>query len=1082
METLGQVFQLKEPFTEIKSELAPSFDEVIQSYLGLHVRTKFKDPDYVVEITWPTEPLELFIKRVLESLTTPSVQGTYLIRGFGFGKTHAIILLWHLLNSKQGVSSELAKKLGIKNLAKESLVLGIDFSKEEPFSRLFDELETTAKGNQEKWSIKDEKLSQAIISTIGKISRTKALSMSSEDLSNLIAKIAEKYRELGGNPRLLLLIDELGIGIIKRLIDYIETGNEERYSEIERMINFIEQLYVRVTGQGIPSVIIVALAEQDLRELEAIYLQQTDKPVYRDKIDGLRKRLSTLQERLSRAAGGLAEGAALSYDPEHAINIAKHRVFKRIKNQENADAIVSYLALQAEQFNLAETFEDYKQQIKRYYPLSPSMIWLLKKVLDPYDVPRTEYVRTTLYLVAEAAENALTYEPEKVLTVGVNHVPIARAGVVDLLGDFEADWASTVSDIEHAIRGASPELQKTVDIIAKQTLAKGTTANVTMLIEVRDLKELRRYGVSPEEIQLDMLTVLTSEDAAKCISQVQEAIEYLKTQSARLEEKEYGEQKFYLPSLMRTIYDKLAAFVAEQRRILENTAQLPAYFQQAGVATLFVSPKASIPSRESEVEILLKGYNNVFNIEDLLSSEDVRNAQREGTLSIVVVPPWDPFLFNELYQRKSDYHSLMNTLSQKLQSVNIEGKISHPLHLFVLTPNIRQEKLSGLIDDVISYVAVKDFLKHLANKEKILQEKMYDYERTIQKRLTLRLTEFFEEQRKRLEVGLKNSLERQVRDARASAQQELVRLTRRLATSVLELFEEVVFYSLQAQSFMPQSLIKLFGELGGEASRIEERGAESLSDYSLIINTFFRRVVESTGFTWNPNDVTDALYRHYEYEIKSGVLRKQDRINEVVENALLGAYDVKPLSANVVHDAIRRLKGKTVETEEKLVSFNIDETAGLIMFQIEEKVKPPPKEVEEGKPIEEITIPEGEKGVPVEALSEVMIEIDPSFNYDDFRTKLDTLYKNYGTLISAIKLGASGNVVRISFDFLGAGHSPSTIINVIRFLRQVSNIYKAIPYVEIKFTSPLPQQALGETLGPFLTKKVRRSWDRLLPA
>jgi hypothetical protein len=1080
MQTLGKIFQLKEPFTEIKSELTPSFDEVIQSYLGRHVRTKFKDPAYVIEITWPTKPLEIFVKRICEGLTTPSVQGTYLIRGFGFGKTHAIILLWHILNSKEGVSSKLAKSLGVKDPhTRESLVLGIDFSKEEPFSRLFDELEALAKRNYEKWSVKDEKLSQAAVSVIGKVSRTEALSMSSEDLADLIAIITQKYRELGGNPKLLLLIDELGIGIIRRLINYIETGNEERYSEIERMINFIEHLYVRLTGEGIPTIIIVALAEQDLRELEAIHLQQTDKPLYRDKIDGLRKRLTSLQERLSRAAGGLAEGAALSYDPEHAINIAKHRVFKRVNSQEPVDAIISYLAIQAEQLNLTEAFESYKEQIKTYYPLSPSMIWLLKKILDPYDVPRTEYVRTTLYLVAEAAENALTYQPEKSLTVGVNHVPLARAGVVDLMGDFEADWASAVSDMEHAIRASSPELQKTVDFIAKQVLAKGTTANVTMLIEVRDLKELKRYGISQEEMQLDMLAVLTSDEATKCISQVQDAMEYLKTQSARIEEKEYEEQKFYLPSLMRTIYDKLAAFVAEQRRILENLAQLPAYMQQAGVASLFISPKASIPSHENEVTILLKGYNNVSNIEDLLSSEDVRNAQREGNLAIIVVPPWDSFLFNELYLRKSDYHSLVNTLSQKLQSVNLEGKIPHPLHLFVLIPDIRHEKLSGLIDDTISYVAVKDFLKHLANKEKILEEKLYDYEKTIQKRLTLRLTEYFEEQRKKLEVGLRNSIERQVRDARTSAQRELVKLTRKLATSVLELFEEVIFYSLQAQRFMPQSLVKLFGELGGQASRIEERGAESLSDYSLIVNTFFKRVVESTGFTWNSNDVTEALYKHYEYEINSGVLRKQDRISEVNENAMLGAYDVKPLSAKVVHDAILNLDGKIIETEDKKITFKIDETAGLALFQIEEKVKPPEEEkeiiiVEEGIP----PVREAEK---LKTLSDVMIEIDPGFKYEEFRTRLDSLYKSYGTLISSIKLGASGNVLRASFDFLGAGHSSSTIINVIRFLRQVANIYKAIPYVEIRFTSPLPQDRLEEILGPFLAKKVRRSWDRLLP-
>ncbi|MEM1589171.1 MAG: hypothetical protein QW175_01970 [Candidatus Bathyarchaeia archaeon] len=1083
MKTIGQIFQLKEPLLEIKSELTPSFDEVIRSYLGQHVKTKFKDPSYATEITYPTPPLQTFIRRILEGLTTPTVQGTYLIRGFGFGKTHAIILLWHMLNSKEGANSQLAKQFGLEEaLAQEALVLGVDFSKEQPFLHLFSQLEAIAKRQPEQWQIKDPRLSRAIIEVTREISRTKALALPSEGLANLIIKILEKYREAKASPRLLLLIDELGIGIISRLTSYIETRNEEKYGEIEYVINFIEQLYAKLSGKGIPAYIIVALAEQDTREIDHIYLQQADKPVIQTKIDGLRKRLNVLKERLSRAAGGLGEEAVLSYDPEHAINIAKHRVFKKV--EEDAEkTLTSYLALQAQQYNLQETFETYKEQIKNYYPLSPSMIWLFRKTLNPYDAPRTEYVRTTLNILAEAAENALINEPDKALTVSAKHLSLGMAGVIDLMGDFEAEWASAVSDIGHAIKSASPETRKTVDIIAKQILAKGTTADVTALIEVGDIKEIKRYAVSPEEMQIDILTTLPLEEAAKTITQLQDAVEYLKTQSARIEEKEHEGQKFYMPSLMRTIYDKLAAFVADHRRILEEPSQLPVYLQQANLPSLFYSPKAAIPSREKEVTILLKEYNTVTNAEELVNGEDVRGAQSEGNLSIILVPPWDAFLFNELYQRKTDYHTLTNTIAQKLQSINLAGKIIHPLHLLVLLPNINQDKLTRLIDDVISYAAVKDFIKHLENKEKILEEKMYDYERTVKKRLTLRLTEFLEEQRKKLEIGLKSSIERQVRDARSSAQKELIKLTRKIAASVVELYEDVIFYSLQSQSFTAQSLIKLFGELSEEASKLEQSGKSTLSEYSLIVNTFFRRVAESTGFTWGPDAIAEAMYKHYKIEIESGVIRKQDRINEIIENALLGTYEVKPLSFKVVQEAVSKLNGKTIEAENKKVTLKVDEKAGRITFEIEE-IKPP--EIIEGRPPEitpeETLAVEGRLPIAEKTLGEVIIEIDQNFNYEDFKQKLDSLYQTYGTLINSIKIGTSGNLIRVTFDFLGSGHKTSTIMSTTRFLRQISNIYKATPQLEIKFTSPLPEEKLQEILGPFFTKRVRRSWDKLLPS
>jgi hypothetical protein len=248
------------------------------------------------------------------------------------------------------------------------------------------------------------------------------------------------------------------------------------------------------------------------------------------------------------------------------------------------------------------------------------------------------------------------------------------------------------------------------------------------------------------------------------------------------------------------------------------------------------------------------------------------------------------------------------------------------------------------------------------------------------------------------------------------------------------------------------------------------------------MNTFFKRVVESTGFTWEASTIAEAIYKHYKTEIESGVIRKHDRISEIVENAMLGTYDIKPLSSKVVEEAITKIDGRTVEVENKIITFKVDEKTGRLSFEVEE-VKPPVEVIKEKTPIEMITPTEEGRPLATEkTLSEVIIEIDQNFNYEDFKQKLDSLYKTYGTLISSIKLGVTGNLLKVSFDFLGTSHSTSTIINVSRFLRQVSNIYKAIPSMEIKFTSPLPEEKIQELLGAFFAKKVRRSWDRLLPS
>jgi len=116
-------------------------------------------------------------------------------------------------------------------------------------------------------------------------------------------------------------------------------------------------------------------------------------------------------------------------------------------------------------------------------------------------------------------------------------------------------------------------------------------------------------------------------------------------------------------------------------------------------------------------------------------------------------------------------------------------------------------------------------------------------------------------------------------------------------------------------------------------------------------------VIESTGFTWQPEIIADAIYKHYKIEIESGAIRKQDRINVIVENALLGTYKVKPLSSKVVHEAINNLNGKAIEVENKKITLKVDEEIGSIIFE-EEEIKP--LEVIKGPPEikpEEITPP-----------------------------------------------------------------------------------------------------------------------------
>lgn len=1079
MKTVGQVFKLKESLKEIRSELVPSFGKVLKSYLGEPVDTRFKDPNYVTDITFPTQPLRMFVKKILDALEIPVVQGIYLTRGFGFGKTHAMILLWHMLNSKEGVHSRLAQELKLKEeLARETLVLGIDFSFDKPLDLLLKQLKAIAERYPEHWRVKDSRLSQAAIEAL---KNTSMIIQSSEDLAELVVKVLERYKELGGRPRLLLLVDEMGFGVYKRLMSYVETKNLEKYGEIELIINFITYLYSKLNASGIPTYIMIAFAEQDKRGIDNLYLRTTDDREMQDKIDGVRRDLELLKERLGRAAGGISGSEVLSYDLKNIIDIAKHRVLKSVENEEGAkETFLSYLALQAQEYNLLETFKVYEEQIRSFYPLSLSMVWLLKKIASPYEAPKTEYVRTAIELIARAAENSLNLEPSAPV-IGVSHLPLEMTGPVDLMGDFESDWAIAVSDVEHAVKSAAPELQKLVETIAKQILSKGMSANVMALLKAESERELSSYGVTLEEIQLDLLATWPSKEAVKALGKLQEALEYLKILSARIDEREFGARKFYVLSPLRTIYDKLAVFKAEHEKRLEEPAQIPGYLRETGLVNILSlgAMGAIIPGKEKDVDVFLnKDYKVLEKIEGLISDGEFREAQSKGRLSIVVVPPYDVFLFNELFQRKKEYGKLMEEIAEKLQIKREE--INRPLHLLVLIPNLSESKLARLLEDVVSYAATKEFISHLRNRERIVKEKISDYERTVRKRSAADLRDFLE-QREKLEAGIKSIIERQITDALRHAQEVFIRLTRKVTVGLTELYEKMILYDEQFGKFVIKDLHEPVGEASKRASKLEEEKKSDLQEYSAVINMFFRKVIETARFTWDPKAVSEAILKHYREEMEKGAFRTSDSISDVAENAMQGVYGVRPLSLNVVRDAIRELMGRALEVKNVRVNLNVREEANRIFFEIEE-MKPPEVVKPQPQPPTIAPPPPPPPSLPARTLEKAVVEVSGGFDFNEFRQRLDPLYRTYGQLVNYMTIKAEGSGFRAMFEFLGLKHEVSHILQTLNFLKHLSEKYKAALQLEIGFMEPLLEDKVREILGPFFSEKVRRSWDRLLPS
>ena len=1093
MRPVGSVFTPKTQFDVLRRELIPSFDSVLADWINGVKRTGFADPDYVLEITYVTPPLRAFVERIVERLGIPGVIGGPLERGFGFGKTHSLIFLWHIF------TSDIYRKVGINisdDIVRETLVLGMDCSKDKPLTRIIEELKAYADMRHPVARIKDPQLLRAVAEVLRKYERG-LYALSSERLAELIAEIMERYEGLGGRSRLLLLIDELGWGLAQKLRSYTDKVREGRrseaesiYNEANTIVNFLSYLYAKLHGRPVAGVVIWVLAEQDRKEIGALAVKHQDNETIYNKIRGLLDDLGVVAERYSRGLGGTGL-AELSYSPEHALEIACYRILRTVEGVELAklqDEYMSWLEAIARQLNLTEVFTRFKEEMKRYYPFSLGLINLLKKLMNSRDVPATEFVRTVIMVASEAARKALSVDPEGAYTIGVKHLSIPGVVLSKLMREFEADWADAAGDIELALSKIEPDKREAAEMAAKYILAKGVTANIIAALESREQRDIERYGSTVDEIQLEILETFIESKALQVIEKLGEALEKLRAESARIDEREVGGRRYYLPSLFRTVYNKLASYILDERKNLENKALIPVYIKQTGtIPSLFINVRVMIDRRSGDVAVALMEYRKVKDADVLLSDPVFQDVQSKGKLLLILVPPWDMDLFNEVYMSGRSYEDVVSTIAKRLQYAVEQGKMRRPLHVVVLLPDLTASRMNRILDKLAVYEGTKKFLDYLSRKEDVINERLREYEDTLVKRKDL-LAILSEEARRRHLRELRSRLEREISEARSFAQKQLVRLSREIVIDVLELYRKAVYYSIDRNAFTVKDIV-LGESVRAIGAREEIITVSDLSKYASIVNKFLVDVVRGLAYEYDAMKITRVLLEFYQREFEQGISRERDKISEILENLMLGTYGIKPLSIDVAREAIKNLNNQRIELEDKNVVIAVDEDAGFIEFRIE--VKKPVEEVKEIQPTQPIgvtgtAVAAIKPPVPEQVVQHVSLELPPGFDVSDIRSRLTALMNLLSELeaeVTSIELRLEAADISLSMVLKKPNVetlADSNVRTVMNLLSRISKGENTSVSMDIHLSKPIAEDNVRKVLGEYLKPK-RSSFDRFLP-
>jgi hypothetical protein len=1081
MRSVGSIFRLRITSQEIQSELVPQLDQIIESWLKGIQETRFADPKYVAEITYLTEPFKMLIERIIDKLNSFGIIGAPIERSFGFGKTHTLIFLWHLF------TSDMYKYIDIhipEDVIKESLVLAMDYSsKIPPFTRIIEELKGYADLSHPIAKVKDPRLIQAVQKVLSS-SKFKEIEIRrlSSDIAEIIAEVLRIYREeFGGRPRLLLLIDELGWSIERKMRSYVEAvqrgdiGAESVYAEIVETLNFLGHLYAQLSNlRYVSAIVIWVIAEQDKKSLKLMADRYQDNSSLYSKIKTVLEELELLAQRYSRGAAGTSL-FELSYDPSHAIKIALHRVLKlndRIDLKHEIDAYMSWLKGLAKQLNIEYVIDKYKTELKEFYPLSLGLTHLLMKLMNQSDIPATEFIRTVIYYVTLASERALREDPQAVC-IGLKHLSISDVVQTRLLGDYGNDWVPIVSDLEKSLQSINGGQRKVAEIIVKYLLAKGLTANVTVLLFGDDRKLLERYGTSPDEIQIEILQTFSESEAITHIDKIAEVLSNISAISARIDEKEIDGKRLYFPSIVKTVYDKLASFILDERKNILNESMIPIYLQNTSVTQIFNGVRVNIPPCNNEIDIMFTKYGVLRNPDILI--DEIRESQNKGHLALLIVPPWDVDLFREMKMNRKPYDDVLGHIINTLQNLLNEGKITKHLHIAILIPNLSSIGFKNLLEDLVVYEGTKKFLKYLDNRENIISERLGELEKIFIKRQDI-LSISKEVRQRQLKIIQERAL-REINDARDVATKQLIRLSRELVSKLLKLYSKAIFYSIDKNEYVAKEIYteNIYPQEG--------LGVADILQYAAMVNKFLESVIRDAGFVTDVNNIRDVILNNLKEEITQGILTASELdLAELIENVITGTYKVKPLCKTVAEGAVRMLSGAVLELDDRKVTFKIEQNKLRINIELKTKAPEIPPQPTESEPTPTLVFPEESK------VDKVTLTISPEQKMDEFLYQLklfiDKVLREEGVAVTELKADLEGDTIELSFTLKRVNLNvleDSIVKGVLNVMARIKDSTKKSLNIKLTFSNNIKERIVIETLGKYY-KKMRGSFDIYLPA
>jgi hypothetical protein len=436
-----------------------------------------------------------------------------LVEEMGFGKTHFIILLFHLFTDVPAKWDELLRRPELSEEIRRIKESGYEPRRAENTILIpIDVLYLVGKDNpyQEFVNIIIDACNYKNLGELAKeveeLKDRDPISFASE----LVDSVFDKHLNL------LILVDEIYAGVKES----IKSDDERRISTLKNVLTALTHI-ADIVANKVPTVIVYASAQQDVDAWNRLSSRlEASKPESR--LDVEKINLVSAVKDFERRSGRKAVVGLKTTKPSHAVRICAKRLLKISQNQEKIIAkmrenIVPVLRILIKDEG---AIEHYFKKLNETWPFTPEFELLAEKLMQPAgvgDLPKSQHLRDLLRICSISIDRLVGEGLWDHIAL-ISPLYLTHDDLKHLLPiNISQGWERVYNIGRKAIDGEKDEnLRALLSLMHTSLYLRAITANVARVIDLirrpdaLAMEELRVRGANAEELRDAVIGVVDS--------------------------------------------------------------------------------------------------------------------------------------------------------------------------------------------------------------------------------------------------------------------------------------------------------------------------------------------------------------------------------------------------------------------------------------------------------------------------------------------------------------------------------------------------------------------------------------------